>query len=602
MPVRSFVVVGGGPAGLTAALQLARFGAPVTVLERTQSVGGIARTENYKGFHFDMGGHRFFTKRADVQRLWEELLPGDFLRRPRLSRIYYRGRFFHYPLRPLEALARLGPLEALLIVLSYVRWQLLPHRREDTFEQWVTNRFGRRLFETFFKAYTEKVWGLSCSELRAEWAAQRIKDLSLRSILMSFLVPPRHTITSLIEEFHYPRRGPGMMWRAAADEVATRGGAVQLGSEVTRIVREGARVVRVEVRRGEAVEAVEGTDFISSMPVTEFVRRLDPPPPPEVLEAADGLRYRDLLTVCLIVDRPELFPDNWIYVHDAAVRVARIQNFKNWSPEMVPDAGKTSLGLEYFCQEGDAFWSQPDAELIARGRRELEQIGLACAEDVSDGCVFRVPNAYPVYDSVYAGHLAVLRAYMDGLANCRTVGRNGLHRYNNQDHSMLTAMSAVGNMLFDEGHDLWSINTDAAYHEEAKGRHDRPGRPAERATPAGVASSVADAAIAALLERFDPVAMGLSSAAMLGTLIALATLVLVLKGGPVLGPTLALLGEYFPGYRVSAAGSLLGFAYGATLGFLIGWTFARVRNLMSALLLVLARRQTDLRALARLLE
>jgi protoporphyrinogen oxidase len=579
--IRSFVVVGGGPAGLTAALQLTRFGAPVTVLERSDSVGGIARTESYKGFHFDMGGHRFFTKRADVQRLWEELLPGDFLRRPRLSRIYYGGRFFHYPLRPLQALARLGPIEAVRILASYVRWQIRPHPREDTFEQWVTNRFGRRLFETFFKTYTEKVWGLSCSELRAEWAAQRIKNLSLRSILMSFLVPPGQTITSLIEEFHYPRRGPGMMWRAAASEVETRGGRVRLGSDVTRIVRDGGRILRLEVSRDGARETIEGSDFISSMPVTEFVRRLDPPAPPEVLEAARGLRYRDLLTVCLIVDRPDLFPDNWIYVHDGGVRVARIQNFKNWSPEMVPDASKTSLGLEYFCQEGDEFWSRSDADLVALARTELERIGLARAEEVEDGCVFRVPNAYPVYDSVYAGHLAVLRAFMDGLSNCQTVGRNGLHRYNNQDHSMVTAMSAVQNTLFGETHDVWNVNTDAEYHEEARADH---------------------VAVAELFEKFDPVAMGLSSAVMLGAVIGLATLVLVLKGGAVVGPTLALLAQYFPGYRVTAAGSLVGLAYGGALGFALGWTFAGIRNLQAAVFLALARGHFDLRALAKLLE
>jgi protoporphyrinogen oxidase len=579
--VRSFVVVGGGPAGLTAALQLTRFGAPVTVLERSGSVGGIARTESYKGFHFDMGGHRFFTKRAEVQRLWEELLPGDFLRRPRLSRIYYGGRFFHYPLRPLQALARLGPLEAVRILASYVRWQARPHRREDTFEQWVTNRFGQRLFETFFKAYTEKVWGLSCSELRAEWAAQRIKNLSLRSILMSFLVPPGRTITSLIEEFHYPRRGPGMMWRAAASEVQTRGGSVRLGSDVTRILREGNRILRLEVRREGRTETVEGSDFISSMPVTEFVRRLDPPPPPEVLAAARGLRYRDLLTVCLIVGRADLFPDNWIYVHDAGVKVARIQNFKNWSPEMVPDASKTSLGLEYFCQEGDEFWTRSDADLVSLARVELERIGLARAEEVEDGCVFRVPNAYPVYDSVYAGHLAVLRAFMDGLANCQTVGRNGLHRYNNQDHSMMTAMSAVQNTLFGEAQDVWSVNTDAEYHEQAR---------------------VDPRTVAELFGKFDPVAMGLSSAVMLGGVIALATMLLVLKGGPVVGPTLALLAQYFPGYRVTAAGSLIGLAYGGAVGFALGWTFAGFRNLQAAVFLALARRQFDLRALAKLLE
>ncbi|HUG52473.1 MAG TPA: NAD(P)/FAD-dependent oxidoreductase [Vicinamibacteria bacterium] len=516
---RSFVVVGGGPAGLTAAIHLVRSGAAVTVVERGSTVGGIARTEEYKGFRFDMGGHRFFTKLPEVQRLWEELLPGDFLRRRRLSRIYYRGRFFHYPLRPLEALRRLGVVEAARIVASYVRWRIRPSAVEETFEQWVTNRFGRRLFETFFRAYTEKVWGMPCSELRAEWAAQRIKNLSLPSILLGFIGRRREVVASLIEEFHYPRRGPGMMWQAAAAEVERGGGAVRLGRDVTRIIWEPGRVTGVEVRHGGVVELVGGTDVISTMPVTEFVKRLDPPPPAHVLAAAGALRYRDLLIVCLIVDRPSLFPDNWIYVHDPAVKVARIQNFKNWSPDMVPDPGKTSLGLEYFCNEGDPMWRASDRDLVDLGRSELERIGLGRARDVEDGCVFRVRNAYPVYDGAYAAQLATIRRFMEGLANCQTVGRNGLHRYNNQDHSMATALAAARNLLYGERTDVWSLNADGEYHEEARRAPD----------PAGAVPDT------------PPVKAAATAAALV-----LAAALVVFGGGADIGQGLTLLAEYVP--------------------------------------------------------
>jgi protoporphyrinogen oxidase len=582
------VVIGAGPAGLTAAHDLARQGLPVTVLDRGTSVGGIARTESYKGFHFDMGGHRFFTKRREVQQLWESVLGEDFLKRPRLSRIYYRGAFFHYPLRPFETLRLLGPVEALLIVLSTLRWWAFPHRREDTFEQWVTNRFGRRPFRTFFKTYTEKVWGLSCSELRAEWAAQRIRNLSVGA-LVRHAFGPRQEVTSLIEEFHYPRLGPGMMWRAMARAVNEGGGSLSLGSDVVRILRHGMRVRAVEVRREGRLETVPGTDFISSMPVTEFVKRLDPPAPVEVRQAAEGLRYRDFLTVCLIVDRAHLFPDNWIYVHDPGVRMARIQNFKNWSPEMVPDPGRTSLGLEYFCNEGDDLWSRPDAELVELGRRELAGIGLAAAGEVSDGCVFRVRNAYPVYDSAYAAHLATIRTFMDAFENCRTVGRNGLHRYNNQDHSMLTALAAVRSLLGDGREDLWSINAEAEYHEE------------DRSRPGASAPSSGEA-VDELLDALDPVAMGVAVGTMCGTLLFLATVILLLRGGPVVGPNLALLGQLLPGYHVSLRGSLVGLGYGAALGGFAGWAFARLRNLGKVLVVGLLQRRLDRATLRQLLD
>jgi protoporphyrinogen oxidase len=300
-----------------------------------------------------MGGHRFFTKSSEVNQMWNEVLGDEFLLRPRLSRIYYNHKFFNYPLKPFNALAGLGILSSILVILSYIKWQLFPYKREDTFEQWVTNRFGKKLFNIFFKSYTEKVWGISTSELSAEWAAQRIKDLDLKTAVLSMFLKPKKTIKTLIEEFHYPRKGPGMLWNVVKGRIEEAGGEVRLNGSVCGFIRKGNHIESVRVSREGREEIVQGDDFISSMPVTEFIRKLDPPPPPEVLEAASKLSYRDFLTVCLIIDQPHLFDDNWIYVHDPKVTVGRIQNFKNWSPHMVPDPSKSSLGLEYFCNEGD---------------------------------------------------------------------------------------------------------------------------------------------------------------------------------------------------------------------------------------------------------
>jgi protoporphyrinogen oxidase len=330
----------------------------------------------------------------------------------------------------------------------------------------VTNRFGRRLFLTFFKAYTEKVWGIPCTELKAEWAAQRIKDLSLKTAVLNMLFKPRKVIKTLIDAFDYPRLGPGMMWNAVKRQVEQVGGTVQTNTDVVRILRSGNRIEAVVAAHNGEEKVIRGTDFISSMPLTEFIKKLDPPAPPEVLEAAGKLAYRDFLTVCLIVNRADVFPDNWIYVHDPDVKVGRIQNFKNWSPYMLPDPSKTSLGLEYFCTEGDSLWTMADADLIALGKQELERIGLARAADIADGCVFRVPKSYPIYDANYRQHLATLREYVDSLENAQTIGRNGLHRYNNQDHAMLTGVLAVRNLMLGQQNDLWSVNTDQEYHEE----------------------------------------------------------------------------------------------------------------------------------------
>jgi protoporphyrinogen oxidase len=449
-------------------------------VEKGAIVGGIARTESYKGFLFDMGGHRFFTKVGWIDTWWREHLGPAFIRRPRLSRILYRGKYYAYPPNFMDAMSKLGPLEGVKIGLSYLRAQIFPARPALTFEQWVSNNFGARLFNIFFKSYTEKVWGISCKVLRAEWAAQRIKNMSLRTVLASMFVRPGSRVTSLIEEFDYPREGPGMMWRSAASRVVESGGDVQLETELTQLQHTGSRIHHAVVCEGGASRTVVADAFVSSMALPDLLARLDPPPPPAVQQAARQLRFRAFLTVCVIVDAAHMFPDNWIYVHEPNVRVARIQNFKNWSPAMTPDPAKTSLGLEYFCDEGDATWLTPDGDLIDLAARELASIGLiADPSEVVDGCVFRVPKAYPIYDEEYAEALQVVRAYVDGFDNLRTVGRNGLHRYNNQDHSMVAGQMAARQLLLGETGDLWSINTDDEYHEQKVSAAPAP-RPAAR--------------------------------------------------------------------------------------------------------------------------
>jgi protoporphyrinogen oxidase len=468
-------VIGAGPAGLTAAYLLGQRGAHVTVLEAQDQVGGISQTARYRGFRFDIGGHRFFTKIEPVQQVWDEILGDEFLTVPRLSRIYYDGKFFDYPFKAGNALRGLGPWRAVLIVLSYLKAHLRPSPVEENFEQWVSNRFGRRLYETFFKTYTEKVWGIPCTEIQAEWAAQRIQGLSLaRALLTAASLNKRSdTIKTLIDEFRYPRLGPGQMWEMCRDRIEERGGRVLMRHKADRILVDGDRVTAVRARTSMGERWFEADHVISSMPLRSLVRTLEPEPDPETRAAAEGLRYRDFLLVALIVDAPHLFPDNWIYIHSPEVKVGRIQNFKNWSQALVPDPEKSCVGMEYFCFEGDGLWESADADLVRLATDELGRLGLADPDLVADGTVVRMPKAYPIYDSAYRDCVAGIRSHIDPIGNLHTVGRNGMHKYNNQDHSMLTAMMTVWNMEGAE-HDIWAVNTDYEYLEEQRLEPEEP--------------------------------------------------------------------------------------------------------------------------------
>lgn len=473
---KKVVIIGAGPSGLTAAYELCKLKVESVVLEKDEVVGGISRTINHRGYLFDIGGHRFFTKVKAVDDLWHEILAEEkFLKRKRLSRIYFNKKFFHYPLQAFNALFGLGIYNSFRTFLSYSRAQVFPIKPELSFEDWVCNRFGRRLYYTFFKTYTEKVWGIPCSEISAEWASQRIRGLSLLSAVKNALIANQpknknNIIKTLIDSFEYPEKGPGMMWETVAEIVATKGSELKKKANVEKICWQKDKVTAVEISRNDKRETIAGTDFISSMPIQELVRKLEPKPPDEILLAADVLSYRDFITVSIIVNKPALFADNWIYIHDAAVKIGRIQNFKNWSPQMVPDQNKTCLGLEYFCFEGDSLWTTTDEDLIKLGIRELEILGLVDPKDVEDGAVVKMPKAYPVYDSKYKNALGTIRKFLSTLGNLHLVGRNGMHKYNNQDHSMLTAMLTVKNIMGAD-YNVWDVNVEQEYHEEADNRN-----------------------------------------------------------------------------------------------------------------------------------
>lgn len=459
------LVVGGGPAGLTAAYELAKNGQDVMVVEKDSQVGGISKTINHNGYLFDLGGHRFFTKYPEVQKIWQEVLPNDFLTRPRLSRIYYRGKVFYYPIKPFNALWNLGPLTATSSVFSYLKARLKPYPNPTSFEEWVVNQFGRQLFEIFFKTYTEKVWGIPCQQISADWAAQRIQGLSLTTaVLNAFGLTGKQKVRTLIDEFQYPRRGPGQFWETTAEAIQNYGGKVELRSEAVEVNVRPTNDFLVKINHNGSLEEIEADAIISSMPLAELILSLRPYPPAEIIQAAKRLSYRDFFTVGVVVNKENIFPDNWIYIHSPEIKAGRLQNFKNWNPEMVPDPATTSLGLEFFCFASDPVWSQPDKNLIDTAIEDLANLHFGETKDLTDAVVIRVPKAYPVYLPDYQANVKIIKDYLEKLPGLQTIGRNGLHRYNNQDHSMMTGLYAAWN-LKGENHSVWDVNVEEEYHE-----------------------------------------------------------------------------------------------------------------------------------------
>ncbi|MCW3090349.1 MAG: FAD-dependent oxidoreductase [Ferruginibacter sp.] len=471
-------IIGAGPAGLTAAYLLAKAGKEVTVFESDPKyVGGISRTENYKGYLFDIGGHRFFSKSKEVEDFWTEILSNDMLDRPRSSRIYYNKQFFSYPLVATEALTKLGIIESALCVLSYLKSKASPVKDPQNFEDWVTNHFGKRLFNIFFKTYTEKVWGIPCKEISADWAAQRIQGLSLSSAIMNAIFKPKPSgekgkvIKTLIDTFRYPKYGPGMMWDVCADKCREMGVEILMNEGVTGISLSG-EAWTVKTNQGNLFH--EFNYILSSTAMAQLVPFISPAVPAPAIDAAKQLKYRDFITVVLILKDQNKFDDNWIYIHDPAVKVGRVQNFKSWSPYMVPDPSMACYGLEYFCFEGDGMWTSSNETLIELGKKEIEQIGLAQASEITDGYVVRQKKAYPVYDHFYAAHIETIKTGLEDYKGLYLMGRNGMHKYNNQDHSMMTAMLAAKNIIAgEELYDLWNVNQDAEYHESGnRGAHE----------------------------------------------------------------------------------------------------------------------------------
>ncbi len=476
-------IIGAGPAGLTGAYLLVKAGQDVTIFEKhPHYVGGISRTETYKGYHFDIGGHRFFSKSKEVEDFWTEILGDDMLDRPRSSRIYYNKQFFSYPLVAMEALKRLGIIESARCVLSYMQVKISPIKEPKNFEEWVTNQFGKRLFNIFFKTYTEKVWGIPCKDISADWAAQRIKGLSLSSAIKNAVFPPKKnggagsTIKTLIDTFRYPKLGPGQMWETCNEKVQAMGGKVLMDKMVTKLDYDEAEATW-SLTLSDGMVHSGFHHVISAAPMRELVKAITPAVSAPTLAAANQLAYRDFLTVVLIMKDKKLFDDNWIYIHDPSVKMGRVQNFKSWSPDLVPDPTMACYGLEYFCFEGDGLWTSTDKELEQLGIKELEQVGLAHAADIVDSYVVRQPKAYPVYDHFYEGHVLNIRKGLKDYKGLHLVGRNGMHKYNNQDHSMMTAMLAARNIIAgEELYDLWQVNGDAEYHEAGERGAEEGGR------------------------------------------------------------------------------------------------------------------------------
>jgi protoporphyrinogen oxidase len=473
--MKDAIIVGAGPSGLAAGYEMTKHGASVAILERLDRVGGLARTIPHDGCLYDIGPHRFFTKNEEVNQLFVDVVAEDMIRVPRLTRIFYRNNFFNYPLTPLNALFGVGVFSSVAIFLSYLRAavrQRVSPREPENFEQWVTDQFGSRLFETFFKTYTEKVWGVPCTQIGADWAGQRIKGLSLLAAVQNALFKDKsRRIKTLVDEFLFPRLGAGQFYEKMMHLIEARGGAVATDRQVTRINREGRRVRSVVVRDAQGnLEELEGRDFMSSAPLTEMVEMMSPTPPDEVLTACRSLRYRDHLGVHLKWEGYP-FPDNWIYVHDKKFRMARIVNYKNFSAGMTDHDGISPLTVEYFCFKGDDIWRRSDEGLISFAVGEVAQMFSRKKSDhLVSGFVVRSEKAYPVIELGFQRHIDVIKTWLDQFENLTPIGRSGMFKYNNQDHAIATGLLAARTALGLGKFDPWLVNIDAEYHESGEAR------------------------------------------------------------------------------------------------------------------------------------
>ncbi len=572
------VIIGAGPAGLSAAHELLQHGVRPIVFEKAEKVGGISRSENFNGYLFDIGGHRFFSKSKKINQLWQETLGENLLKVPRISHIYYNDRFFKYPLHLFNALSNLGIIESFKILISYIKAQIKPFPDEDTFEQWMSNRFGSHLYKTFFETYTEKVWGVPCDQIKADWAAQRINNMSLIGTIYNALFGVQSS-KSLIDEFYYPQKGAGMMWQELQKSIESEGGQVLLNSEVTGLSYDNGCITNLTYTQDGNEKKIPIKHIISSTPISHLVSLLNPAVPEKVIEAAGKLSYRAFIIVTLIINKEQLFPDQWIYIHEPGVSVSRIQNFKNWSKAMVPDPDKSLIGMEYFCNENDEIWKMADPELIHFASQELSDLKLTVSGDVIDGRVVRQPKAYPVYNHEYTMHLHTIREFLKSIENLQTIGRNGMYRYNNMDHSMLTGILSAQNIM-GSNHDLWAVNEEQEYIEIDK---------------AIKADSVfSEKIIKQTFARMDKFAIATAIGTVSGLLMFLATLWLVIKGGEVVGPNLKLLNQYFLGYTVTVKGAFIALGYSFFWGFLFGWLFAYLRNFSLAFYLFWLKKKTEL--------
>ena len=446
-------VIGAGPAGLTAALALARAGRAVVLVEREDGVGGLARTVERDGYRFDIGGHRFVTRVPEVLALWKELIGDELLLRPRRSRILFGGHFYDYPLTAASALSGLGPLEGARIASSYLRSRLSPVRPEKNLADWVTNRFGRRLFETFFRSYTEKLWGVPCEEIGAQWAAQRIRSLSLSGAVADMVRRGAGHHRTLATDFLYPRLGPGMLWSRMRQQFEALGQSMLLGHRLVAVRHEEGQVREIELQGPGNRCVLPVSHLVSTIPLRDLAAALTPAP--SFQAAAAALRHRDFIEVALVLDGPDPFPDTWLYLHDRGIRAGRVQNFRAWSPALLPSADKSCLGLEYFCSVGDGLWKHSDAELAAIAEEDLASLGFGRRRALAHHVV-RVKDAYPIYDRDFAANVAAVARGLSPLKNLQTLGRNGAHRYNNMDHSMLSGLLAAQNVQ-GAHHDLWTV-------------------------------------------------------------------------------------------------------------------------------------------------